>query len=137
MNLISVIVWMSRNSLLKKGQYLKFKWLQRDSSPQPGPQLRSFNGFWIQILKIPLKSTTRQKYTFRPSHKVVILLIWLELALKPAHVTGITVKLPIMFASLQRCLQSMANTFKSCLWQNSYKITSIQRPPHGSKIWSL
>ena len=31
----SVVAWMSRNSLLKTGAKLKFKWLQLDSNPQP------------------------------------------------------------------------------------------------------
>ena len=33
-NLHSIVAWMSRKSLLKRSQYLNFKWQQRDSNAQ-------------------------------------------------------------------------------------------------------
>ena len=68
----SIAVWISRNSLFEAGTNLKFKWLQRDSNPQPISQLvrkRKLNRLaslakWLDVrlrtkwlwVRIPLQS---------------------------------------------------------------------------------
>ena len=51
-NLHSVAAWMSRTPCSKQARYLKFKWLQRDSNPQPQPQPSVWLDGWVFVYEL-------------------------------------------------------------------------------------